>query len=351
MKITVIIPVYNVADYLCATLDSVIHQTFSDIEIICVNDGSTDTSPDILAKYAENDNRIVVINQENRGLYEARRSGINVASGDYIVFVDGDDWLDFDACERLAETAENSHADVIQYGLVVESEKRDDMTKGMEAWFNVSINSITDSDEMLTRCYIERAIPWNIATKAIKTTIAKKAASCQEQFRINQMEDFVACFYIFLLSSKWVRLEGRMYHYRYGTGMSTKPKMTLREFENNLEYFSWVHALKRFVDSHEVSDVAREIAVEVIPQAVMDDAMGIVFHRLDLENSPGWVDSLAKSAGDEKTRRVLATSLMECYAKKRKLQKSKRKYVRLFRLMSVVSLLLLLFIIFLLTNH
>ena len=105
MKITVIIPVYNVADYLCATLDSVIHQTFSDIEIICVNDGSTDTSPDILAKYAENDNRIVVINQENRGLYEARRSGINVASGDYIVFVDGDDWLDFDACERLAETA------------------------------------------------------------------------------------------------------------------------------------------------------------------------------------------------------------------------------------------------------
>ena len=93
------------------------------------------------------------------------------------------------------------------------------------------------------------------------------------------------------------------------------------------------------------------MAVEVIPQAVMDDAMGIVFHRLDLENSPGWVDSLAKSAGDEKTRRVLATSLMECYTKKRKLQKSKRKYVRLFRLMSVVSLLLLLFIIFLLTNH
>jgi hypothetical protein len=109
--------------------------------------------------------------------------------------------------------------------------------------------------------------------------------------------------------------------------------------------------LKRFVDSHEVSDVARKIAVEVIPQAVMDDAMGIVFHRLDLENSPGWVDSLAKSAGDEQTRRVLATSLMECYAKKRKLQKSKRKYVSLFRLMSVVSLLLLLFIIFLLTNH
>lgn len=97
LKVSVIIPVYNVEPYLSACLDSVCHQTLRDIEIICINDGSTDRSLDILQCYAERDSRIQVYSQENRGPGEARNAGIYRAHGEYIQFVDSDDMLEPDA--------------------------------------------------------------------------------------------------------------------------------------------------------------------------------------------------------------------------------------------------------------
>ena len=91
--ISVIVPVYNVAPYLRRCLDSLCAQTFSDIEIICVNDGSTDESPQILEEYANRDQRIQVIHQENGGLSAARNAGLAVVRSPYIAFVDSDDWI------------------------------------------------------------------------------------------------------------------------------------------------------------------------------------------------------------------------------------------------------------------
>ncbi len=92
-KVSVIIPVYNVEQYLKRCLDSVVGQTLEDIEIICVNDGSTDGSLKILKEYAAKDNRIKVINQENKGAGEARNRGIELAAGEFITFVDSDDYI------------------------------------------------------------------------------------------------------------------------------------------------------------------------------------------------------------------------------------------------------------------
>ena len=86
-KVSVIIPVYNVEKYLRECLDSVINQTLSDIEIICINDGSTDNSLEILKEYAENDSRIKIITQENQGQGVARNNAIEAAQGEYLVFV------------------------------------------------------------------------------------------------------------------------------------------------------------------------------------------------------------------------------------------------------------------------
>lgn len=99
--ISIIVPVYNVEAYLSKCLDSLIHQTYSDIEIICVNDGSTDRSLEILKKYADKDERIKVISQENQGLSSARNTGILHASGEWIMFVDSDDWMDLDCCQSF----------------------------------------------------------------------------------------------------------------------------------------------------------------------------------------------------------------------------------------------------------
>lgn len=93
VKLSVIIPVYNVEKYLQATLDSVINQTLQDIEIICVDDGSTDSSPRILSEYANRDSRIRIITQENAGQSSARNKGLAVANADLIAFMDSDDIL------------------------------------------------------------------------------------------------------------------------------------------------------------------------------------------------------------------------------------------------------------------
>ena len=102
MPFSVIIPVYNVEKYLRACLDSMLDQSFFDWEAVCVNDGSTDGSASILAEYATKDNRFRVVEQSNAGLSAARNTGMKHVTGDYVLFLDSDDWLETDALEALA---------------------------------------------------------------------------------------------------------------------------------------------------------------------------------------------------------------------------------------------------------
>ena len=102
MLFSVIIPVYNVEKYLRACLDSMLGQTFSDWEAVCVNDGSTDGSAVILREYAAKDNRFRVVEQPNAGLSAARNTGMKHATGDFVLFLDSDDWLETNALETLA---------------------------------------------------------------------------------------------------------------------------------------------------------------------------------------------------------------------------------------------------------
>ena len=93
-RISIVIPVFNVENYIGDCLKSVINQTFTDIEIICVDDGSTDNSGNICDAYAKMDARIIVIHKKNGGLVSARKAGVKIARGEYIGYVDGDDWID-----------------------------------------------------------------------------------------------------------------------------------------------------------------------------------------------------------------------------------------------------------------
>ena len=111
-KISVIVPVYNVEKFLEKCLKSIIEQTFEDLEIICINDGSTDKSLSILNSYAAKDPRIKILSQTNQGQSCARNAGLEIASGEYIGFVDSDDWIDLDFYEKLYNTAKKYDADI-----------------------------------------------------------------------------------------------------------------------------------------------------------------------------------------------------------------------------------------------
>lgn len=118
-KISVIIPIYNSAQTLERTLDSVINQNYRNLEIILVNDGSTDNSFEICKKYAEKDNRIITINQQNQGVGKARNNGIDIAKGEFISFVDSDDTIDENFYYELITTQTVTDADIVESGAKV----------------------------------------------------------------------------------------------------------------------------------------------------------------------------------------------------------------------------------------
>ena len=116
-KISVIIPCYNVEDFVEECLDSVINQTFEDMEIICINDGSTDNTLSILESYAKRDNRIKILNQNNQGLSASRNRALEMAKGEYIFFLDSDDYIELTTFEELIRLAEEKCLDLIIFNL------------------------------------------------------------------------------------------------------------------------------------------------------------------------------------------------------------------------------------------
>lgn len=159
-KISVIIPVYNVENYLRECLNSVINQTLKDIEIICIDDGSTDSSLKILQEYKKQDNRIILLTQKNEGANIARTKGLKIAKGEYIGFVDSDDWIDLDFFECLYNEAVNKNADIArtnikiiennieinnEYNKIIEKKVIENKTLDKTEHWNVIWNSIYKS--------------------------------------------------------------------------------------------------------------------------------------------------------------------------------------------------------------
>lgn len=114
--ISVVVPVYNTESYLPECLDSLLRQSFPDIEIVCVDDGSTDQSPSLLDSYASADERIHVFHRENGGVSAARNFGISQSRGQYVLFVDSDDYIEENACQLLIEVAKRDCSDIVVFG-------------------------------------------------------------------------------------------------------------------------------------------------------------------------------------------------------------------------------------------
>lgn len=118
--VSIVLPVYNVEKYLPICLDSILNQTYQNIELVCVNDGSPDNCGQILEKYAAMDERILVIAQKNQGLSGARNTGMRYAHGEYIMFVDSDDWIEAETCEVAVSAALKYGADLVMWSYVRE---------------------------------------------------------------------------------------------------------------------------------------------------------------------------------------------------------------------------------------
>lgn len=145
--ISVIIPVYKCEKYLVQCIESVLNQTFQDFELILVDDGSPDFSPQICDEYKKKDNRIQVIHKENGGVSSARNEGIKVSRGEYITFIDSDDYVDAEMFEYLYKKAKEYLTDIVVSGLVMDKWKNDEITE--KTIYKIQNSKVYTSKELL----------------------------------------------------------------------------------------------------------------------------------------------------------------------------------------------------------
>ncbi len=177
-EVSIIVPVYNVESYLAKCLDSCINQNFTDMEIVCVNDGSTDSSVEILQAYSKFDSRIKIINKKNGGLSSARNAGIAEAIGKYLMFVDSDDWISSDAVGKLYKNAEDNNSDVVIFDYVngnINPKKKKRITTIFGSTY---INKTFNIEQMPPSSY--KHIPVTTWSKFYRTDLIKNKISFYE---------------------------------------------------------------------------------------------------------------------------------------------------------------------------
>ena len=249
-EVSIVVPIYNVEKYLRRCFDSLINQTFKDIEIIALNNGSTDSSLDILKDYASNDNRITIIDNENLGVSKARNIGIDKASGKYIVFVDSDDWIDTNMIEVLHSNITKNNCDLVMCTYVREF---DDHSK--EKIFNLpDVNLYVDDEvkEQLLRKLVgpvgkELANPeyldalGTVWAKMYKTSILKdKDLKFVDLKEIGSGEDTLFNIFVFNEVNKVILLNKPMYHYWRGNSNSITSRYIPNFVEKRRNYFNYM---------------------------------------------------------------------------------------------------------------
>ena len=248
-KVSIIIPVYNTEKYLRECLDSVIHQTLTDIDIICVNDGSTDGSGAILQEYARKDPRFNVIHTPNQKSLLARKTGIFQAHGKYTYFMDADDYLtNTDSLKLMVATIETCDKDIVQFSIDINSKENPDKKQEFSQWHKVINQEIIGAKNILESCFINNKHSWVLWNKIFKTTICQKAFQHIKDLSIRTAEDAYIYFLIVYFSKSFIgKQTPPIYTYRLGSGISSKESININEFKEFCSEIMITTHLKNFL--------------------------------------------------------------------------------------------------------
>ncbi len=222
--ISIIVPIYNVEKYIRQCIDSICRQTYQDLEIILVDDGSTDACGHICEEYREKDSRVIVIHKDNGGLVSARKAGIRAASGQYIAYVDGDDWIEPDMYRRMYQKMTEQNVDVVMCG------RYEDTGKSCKQVFQGIPEGKYDQRALLEEVYPRMIINGDFFTWGMFPGVWDKLfrRECVERFQLAVDERIVmgedaACTYPCLLNIKSAYvMHACLYHYRQTTSSMVK---------------------------------------------------------------------------------------------------------------------------------
>ncbi len=241
-KVSIIVPVYNVAPYLRRCMDSIINQTYRNIEIICIDDGSTDESGKILDEYAESDDRINVVHTNNAGVASARNTGLSLASGEYLLFVDGDDWIDTATCQKAVSSISTESADVVMWSYIREFSDHSDpkmIFRGQKLFDETACRKLQRrmiglSDEELAHPENADALSTVWGKLYRREIIEQNHLRFEDLSRIGTYEDglFNLCYFAHARCA--IFIPDYLSHYRKNSGMTSKYRKELAGQWKNL---------------------------------------------------------------------------------------------------------------------
>lgn len=218
--ISIIIPAYNIENYIAKCLDSLLNQTYKNIEIIVVNDGSSDNTGKVIDDYASKYENIKAIHKKNAGVSAARNSGMEVANGDYIGFVDGDDTVDEEMFEVLINNAIKYGADISHCGYKMVFPSR------IDYYYNTGELIEQDNELGLKDLILGQRVEPGLVNKLYKRELFK-TVRMNEEIKIN--EDLLANYYLFKQSSKSVFYDKCMYSYILRKGSAATSKVNINK--------------------------------------------------------------------------------------------------------------------------
>lgn len=235
-KISVIIPVYNVEKYLRECVDSVLGQTYKNIEVILVDDGATDSCPQICDDYANQDNRIKVVHKENGGLSDARNFGIDASTGDYIIFIDSDDYWDSDtAVEHIVDIIDKEHKDIVLFFFkyFYEDEQGGRIVEYNKNFKNIKINGKSKAEQMsdIIKNHVYLSASW---TKAIKRDLFIKNDLYFVKDILSEDIDWSARLMLYAESFSLLNESFYIYRQRSTSITHTKTKKNIVHIKNNI---------------------------------------------------------------------------------------------------------------------
>ncbi len=255
IKVSLIIPVFNTSLYLRQCLDSAVCQSLQELEIICVDDGSTDSSWDTLQEYeCRYPNLRCIRFRKNRSVIQARKTGVLNASGEYIMFLDSDDYLEKNACKRAYNAINMAGTDVLQFQIEVENcscNPSPDITRRQSSFMNKMPEGIIRGD-LLSACFVNKNFVWSLLNKIYSSEKCKTAYQKIGDEYINFLDDLYAHFFLLETAESYSTIKDTLYHYCFGRGMTKSGRgfMTLNEFRNYCESEKYVcRTLERYVAS------------------------------------------------------------------------------------------------------
>ena len=240
---SIVVPIYNVEKYLRGCINSILGQTFSDLELILVDDGSPDGSPEICDQYAKKDPRVRVIHKKNAGVVAARETGVNAASGDYLIFVDGDDWLPLQTLCSYADIIQKYDPDLI---VSAHNEGVEGRLTAYASQLRQGFYSRREIRDEIFPMLIEREdgryFPSSLCAKVYRTEMFRNS-QCPLDHRVKIAEDHaITKPYVYGCRSLYITREP-LYNYRTNEESVTKkprpfdwdgPKLVAEHFEKNL---------------------------------------------------------------------------------------------------------------------